>query len=285
MAWNGSTFLVTWTDSRSGSDDIYGARVKPDGSVLDPRGRPISAASGDQRWLSVRALGSTWLVAWQDGRSGTSTDVYDDGSGRAAPRPTRRASPCPRPRRDQLRPAIAAGDGGWYVTWADRRNGPSTGTDVYGTRVSGAGDPRSTGTAISRARGDQWSPAVSWDGDHYLVVWGDERAGNGTDVFGSRVGADGTVDDPAGIAISQRSGTQATPAVTASAGRFLVVWADDRSNTGDDIYGTFVGDAGAVSDRDGFASRPRRRDQQRPAVDGSGGSALVVWGDRRSGAG
>jgi hypothetical protein len=288
VAWNGSTFLVTWTDTRSGSADVYGARVRPDGTVLDPGGRPISTARGDQRWPAVRALGSTWLVAWQDGRSGTSTDVYAtrvwSGGGVADPS----GVPVSTAARDQLRPAVAASDTGWYVTWADRRDGPRTGTDVYGTRVSSTGKPLSstaTGTAISRARGDQWSPAVTWNGHRYLVVWADERAGNGTDVFGARVDPDGTVDDTAGIAIAQRAGIQTAPAVTASAARFLVVWSDDRSTTSEDIYGTFVGDTGAVSDHDGFAISTAARDQQRPALGGLDGSALAAWGDRRSGAG
>jgi hypothetical protein len=286
VAWNGSTFLVTWTDTRAGSADIYGARVRADGTVLDPGGRPISTAPGDQRWSAVRALGSTWLVAWQDRRSGTSTDVY-------ATRVVANGAPVDpagvavsTAARDQLRPAVAAGDRGWYVTWADRRDGPRTGTDVYGTRVSGTARPASTsGTPISRARGDQWSPAVSWNGRCYLVVWADERTGNGTDVFGARVGPGGAVADPAGIAIAQRAGTQVEPAVTASASRFLVVWSDDRSTTSDDIYGTFVGAAGAVSDRDCFAISTAAGDQQHPALGALDGASLATWSDRRSGAG
>src|SRR5699024_1895186 len=160
---------------------------------------PISTARGDQTWPAVRALGSTWLIAWQDRRSATSTDVYGTrvGAGGVPADPSGVAvSTAPR---DQLRPAVAAGDDGWYVTWADRRDGPSTATDVAGTRVTNAGNPMSpTGTATTRARGDQWSPVVGWNGRHCLVAWADERAGNGTDVFGSRVGPDGVVVDPAG---------------------------------------------------------------------------------------
>jgi len=235
----------------------------------------------------VRALGSTWLVAWQDRRSGTSTDVYAtrvaSGGGATAPSGVVVSAAA----RDQLRPTVAAGDTGWYVAWADRRDGPRTGTDVYGTRVSSSGSPSSSGgVAITRAPGDQWSPAVSWNGRRYLVVWADERAGNGTDVFGSRVGADGLPEDPAGLAVSQRPGVQAAPAVTASAGRFLVAWTDDRSTTSDDIYGTFVGDTGAVSGSDGFAISTAVHDQERPALGAlDRGSALVAWGDRRTGSG
>ncbi|RME51329.1 MAG: hypothetical protein D6795_08455, partial [Deltaproteobacteria bacterium] len=38
IAWNGSEYFVVWDDSRSGSINIYGARVTADGTLLDPSG-------------------------------------------------------------------------------------------------------------------------------------------------------------------------------------------------------------------------------------------------------
>jgi hypothetical protein len=46
---------VVWQDQRSGSDDIYGARVTPAGAVLDTAGIAISAAADSQ---------STPALAW-----------------------------------------------------------------------------------------------------------------------------------------------------------------------------------------------------------------------------
>jgi hypothetical protein len=286
VAWNGSSFLVTWADTRSGSSDIYGTKVRTDGTVVDPGGRPISTAAGDQTWPAVRALGSTWLVAWQDGRSGGSADVYATRVGSAGTVLNPSGIAIATAARDQLRPAVAAGDTTWYVTWADRRNAPTSGTDVYATRVSSTGKPVSTaGTAVSRAAGDQWSPAVAWDGASYLVVWADERSGAGTDVYGARVGSDGGVRDAAGVPISKRPGTQAWPAVSANGDQFIVVWNDDRSATSVDIYGTLVDDSATVTVIDGFAVSTAARDQLRPAVGALGGTYLAAWADRRSGSG
>jgi len=63
IAWNGSNFLVTWADSRSSDDHIYGARVSPYGIVLDAGGFQISHGPGE--WAdSVASGGGEYLVDW-----------------------------------------------------------------------------------------------------------------------------------------------------------------------------------------------------------------------------
>jgi hypothetical protein len=91
---------------------------------------------------------------------------------------------------------------------------------------------------------EQTLPAVAFDGTNYIVVWYDERSGS-ADIYGARVGADGTVLDPSGIAISTAAEDQYWPAVTFDGTNYLVVWTDWR-NGSYDIYGARVGTGGSV---------------------------------------
>ena len=82
----GTDFLVVWEDDRRDpAGDIYGARVTPEGSVLDPDGLVISEAANDQFLPAVAFDGSNWLVVWTDVRDSTrfhifGTRVAPDGS-------------------------------------------------------------------------------------------------------------------------------------------------------------------------------------------------------------
>src|SRR5262249_42537809 len=63
VAFNGTNYVLAWDDRRSTPGHIYGARMTPAGSVLDPLGLPLSAGAGTGR--PALAYGATeWVVAW-----------------------------------------------------------------------------------------------------------------------------------------------------------------------------------------------------------------------------
>jgi hypothetical protein len=67
IAFDGTNYLVVWRDSRTigyTGYDIYGARVAPDGRVLDPVGIPIATAAGHETSPRVAFGGGTFLVVW-----------------------------------------------------------------------------------------------------------------------------------------------------------------------------------------------------------------------------
>jgi hypothetical protein len=280
IAFDGTGYLVVWDDYRSGSWDIYGARVSVGGSVLDPGGVAISTAAGDQEYPAIGFDGTDYLVAWCDSRSG-SYDIYGarvsaggsvlDPGGIAI---STAAS-------DQWLPAIAFDGTNYLVVWGDYRGGNS---DIYGARVSVGGSVLDLGgIAISTAANGQYIPAIAFDGTNYLVVWGDSRSGGSSDTYGARVSLGGVLLDPEGIAISTAANDQNYPAIGFDGTNYFVVWEDSRSDGSSfDTYGARVSVGGSVLDLGGIAISTAASDQWLPAIAFDGTNYLVVWMDSRS---
>ncbi len=103
--------------------------------------------------------------------------------------------------------AVAWNGTSWLVVWEDERSSSTNGSDVYGTRVSSAGevlDP--AGLPINTQPLYQGGVAIASDGTDWFVIWssdsGTGTGGTGSDVLGTRVSATGQVQNPAGLPIS-----------------------------------------------------------------------------------
>ena len=62
VAFDGTNYLVVWTEYRQGVPKVYGARVSPGGTVLGQGEFEISAAGG--LWPAVAFDGTNYLVVW-----------------------------------------------------------------------------------------------------------------------------------------------------------------------------------------------------------------------------
>jgi hypothetical protein len=137
LAFNGENYLVEWQQHLSGGYwDIYGARVSPAGTVLDPGGVPISTAAYNQQASTVASDGANYLVAWQDSRTGTGWDI--DG-GRVSPTGTvldPGGIAITTVGGGQVSPALAFDGGNYFVAWQGHRSAFDA---IYGARVSPAG--------------------------------------------------------------------------------------------------------------------------------------------------
>jgi hypothetical protein len=210
VAWNATAneYLVVWADLRSLATrgaDVYGRRLGADGTRL----------GSDFRVSGPNAIKYDWepAVVW-NGTANEYLVVWED-------------------------------DRAW-----DERNPSVHGWDVYGRRVGAGGVPAGGDFRVNGVNATaQEAPAVAWNGtaNEYLVVWQDWRnfGGRSLDVYGRRVGADGTR-----LGSDFRvSGAKATeydwePAVACrdDANECLVVWEDGRNSTrGGDIFGRRVG--------------------------------------------
>lgn len=278
VAFDGTNYLVVWEDYRNGNtSDIYGTRVTKNGVVLKTSGFAVSAASNYQKDTSLAFDGTNYWVIWQDYRAG-GTDIYgtristdgtvlDPGGVAICVDASTQSSP-----------AIACSDGSnCLIAWSDGRNGNG---DIYGARVlqdASVLDPN--GITISAEGGYQNSPAIAYDGTDYLVVWDDDRNGNGLDIYGSRVSTSGVLLDSNGFAISTVINTQRSPLITYDGTEYLVVWRDFRSGNNYDLYGTRVSITGLLIGNEFSISTDQYQYQyQCQAIASSGkGRAIIVY--------
>jgi phosphoribosylformylglycinamidine (FGAM) synthase PurS component len=281
VAFDGVGFFVAWEDYRTGVSDIYGARVTPQGAVLDTAGIPVSTATNVQLVPALAYDGENLLVTWADYRSESSFDIY---GARVTPQGAvlePAGFVISQAANDQY--SIAAGFDGenLFVVWGDLRGG--NGYDIYGARVTPQGavlDP--SGLVICQVALDQYYPAIGFDGANFLLAWEDDRVGSSYDIYGGRVTSQGEALDPAGFLISQSANNQNFPAAGFDGQNFLVAWADDRNGNGWDIYGARVTPEGEVLDPAGFVISEAAMDQRLPAIGFDGRNFVVVWEDYRS---
>jgi hypothetical protein len=282
LAFDGANFLAVWQDYRSGSYDMYGARLTPAGTVLDTSGIPISTAANWQTYPAIAFDGADFLVVWDDNRSDPNDhDVY---GARVTPagavlNPTGVAVSAAAG--DQAGRALAFDGTNFLVAWQDRRD---TTLDIYGARVTPSGIVLdSVGIPIATAPGDQAAPALAFDGTNFLVVWSDDSSGSYADIYGTRVTPDGVVLDSTGVAISTAEYSQGEPVLAFDGENILAVWGDSRNYDYTDIYGARVTPASVVLDSLGIAISTAAYSQYEPALAFDGANFLAVWEDYRSG--
>ena len=289
--FDGANYLVVWQDDRSDPNNvhIYGARVSPAGTVLEPSGILLSTMQASQISPAVAFDGTNYLVAWEDDRGGspsigeTRNDIYAARVSRAGTFLDGTGIQIAAQASLQTRPAVAFDGVNFLIVWSDYRRPYQS--DIYGARVTPAGvvlDPG--GFPISEAPGYQFVPKLAFDGTNYLVVWDDAGSDLDGDVYAARVAPSGVVLDPAGIPVATGSGAQGSSAVAFGGGNFFVAWSDDRAlHYVGDVYGTRVTPGGTVLDPNGIPISTASGGQYPSSVAFDGANYLVAWGDDRSG--
>ncbi|MGQ0508407.1 MAG: hypothetical protein ACT4TC_24170 [Myxococcaceae bacterium] len=173
-------------------------------------------------------------------------------------------------------PTVASSSGQWLVAF---EAGPAANGDILATRVDSAGTVLDPGLlSLSAGAMREIRPSAAFDGTNYQVVWEDGRnlLGNGNwDVFRSRVGTDGTVRDPAGVAVVNEYAHQKIPAVACQGANCFQVWVDGRVNTLPVGGKTLVGNTSGAERGVSLSSRP----QIHPSVSCRAGVCVASWSD------
>jgi hypothetical protein len=223
IAWNGAEYLAVWQDHRGSNYDVYGARIAPDGTVLDPLGFPISTAGRDQRDPRVVSNGSQFLVAWDDSR-GANLEVYAarvDGNGTVLDSGGIDVSNGAAS--DQELPAVAWNGSHYLVAWEDLRSDASG--DIEAARLSPTGtvlDPSGIAVAATGSHGET-DPSVASDRTQFLVAWTGEDPQRGTAILAARVSDAGVVAAPATVSDAAANDNDFAAAAW-DGSMFLVPW-------------------------------------------------------------
>ncbi|MCX6843574.1 MAG: hypothetical protein NTX53_14970 [candidate division WOR-3 bacterium] len=169
VAFDGTNFLVVWCTPADTTYTVFGARIAPNGSVLDPDGFNISDQSGFDVLPSVAFNGTDYVVTWMRYNE-YDADVYcalvsPAGSVVVSPMLVSGAS------NSQESPAVACGPSSSLIVWMDSRINGSY-YDIYAARVSNDGqvlDP--DGIPVTNSSYDEGMPEVVYDGSGYQLFW------------------------------------------------------------------------------------------------------------------
>lgn len=280
VAFNGTDFIVVWTDRRSpmSGADIYAARVSGAGPLLDMTGVLVSGASGDQDSpaIVVGGAGADQLVVWRDGRNTPTTDIFGTAITASATPVSPMGIALSTSGGAEAEPKLAGSLTRYLVAFSDTRNGTP---DIYATRVTLGltvlvEDP--AGVLVSIAANQQSTPALASDGTSFLAVWQDFRDG-GADVFAIRVALTGAFLDAAPFVVSAAPGNESVPAVAFDGTNYVVAWSDQRTSVAQ-VYVARVSPTGAVFDPTGLAvmSNPTLP-AVAPSIASLDGGSLIVW--------
>jgi len=170
LAFDGTNYVVVWQDLRSGTADIYGARVATDGTVLDGTGFAVSTATGAQEWPAVAFDGTNYLAVWQDKRGGPYADIYGARVAKDGSVVDAAGIAISTAANEQLAPSLDFDGWKYLVAWQDKRSA-ATSPDIYGAKLDRAGtvlDP--TGIQIAKLANTQLAPAVAADPSGQVLV-------------------------------------------------------------------------------------------------------------------
>jgi hypothetical protein len=182
--------VVSWTDLRSGSRDVYGQRINGSGVKQWPAlGVAVIATTGDQWNGGLLPDGDSGGVFYSfDWRNGDA-DVYAQrvNSTGSAVWTANGVLVCSAAT-DQASTVVATdGNGGGIVTWRDDRN--VTSTDIYAQHLTRFGDLDWTanGVRICTAPSGQTAPAIAADASGgAFIAWMDQR-GSDRDIYAQHV--------------------------------------------------------------------------------------------------
>ncbi len=311
-SWDGAQHLLIWSDFRDGTTwRIFGARVSPTLTLLDPAGVLLSPDTTDADHPVVTALPGLAWAAWDEVAGTNRRQVQGTRWVPGGAVLDAVALDFGNPAHSRLNPAVTTYAGAfqlYYVDTAASRvlhaevladggvplDGEGVTHSSYETRSATAATAGDTLAVLTGASSDlnaawhsdggdvefgdlaygsnpQTNPALAWNGRTWLVTWLDET-NNEQRLMAARVAADGGVLDPAGIELQRGYGLY-PPRVASNGTDFLVVYMNDR-----EIDARRVSASGAVLDVSAISVAATDHATE-PDVASNGQDYFVAWQD------
>lgn len=239
--WSGELFFVVWQDEPDAdNEDLFATRVTQGGLTLDgcssdscPLGDDVGIPviydpSADQVDPAVTSGNGLFLVSFADNNAATPRDIGSNAVALQGSPLNTESVPLSQAAGSQTTPATARNGETVLTAWSDTRSGAAA--DIYATRTRPLDDQNynpfplnPNGIAVSTAAGQQTLPSVTTRGNGFLVSWADTRNGN-ADIFATRVGPSGFVDNPGGRVIAATSAVETEPSSATGGGKQLIAY-------------------------------------------------------------
>lgn len=273
------TFIAFRRGYNTSEGDVYGVRLRLDGTVADATPIAIAASAKVEAEPSVAMIGATAYV-----RVTTSVDGYTNhdlalvrvntATGTVVDASAVALSTAPS---EQRGGGLVTDGTKLFTAWGDDRFG---GEVVYGARAAGDlslldGPAATGGLLVSTSWSAESMPALASDGTASFAAWVDGRTGDAA-VYGARLSATGAPLDVTARALLTGARDYTAPAIAQGGGKFLVTTTTSASAAAS-------GDVSAalVSAADGSVVRVTiagtSAEEQEPAVDFDGAGFFVVW--------
>ena len=222
VSHDGTNWTVVWQDCRTQGEDecdpsqIYGTRITPLGDVLDPEGIAVTELDDIHAEPAIAWDGDGYAVAWRVGFM-PSQIAYKMLSSDGDPYPFE--APVSSGMTNYA-PWTECAAGRCLTAWAGELG-------LLGFRTREMKRLDAFPLPISVTANDQLDPSVASSGEDFLVTWLDNRSGVLTsDLFATRLSADGDVLDATSIDVRVDASVKWWPSASFNGSSYVIAWHD-----------------------------------------------------------
>lgn len=178
---------------------------------------------------------------------------------------------------NQLTPSVANNGTHYLVVWSDLRSNNTY--DIYGVRVDTSGIVLDSVDILiaSSASYDLLTPAVTYGGQYYFVIWKEQHSPTTGYICGARVDTLGNLIDTSSIVINSLPLSYISPAISFDGKNYLAVWTVATL-----AYAARIDTGGRVIDTTNIQIATNPGTKMFPSLAFDGRKYLIVWQDNRN---